>query len=172
MFMDKLSRVLACAIAVTATSSAYAAEQLVKLNGCEFSVQLPEKPVIKKGRRPQAGKATGPSIVALIRGRVPAYRVECQGFSSLPPNARQFVVGDTEDQAQDIGLEDFQFDVADSHLGTVMEYSGIDVQAGHRFVVTGRTILGRRSVFSLIVTEPSVLYPAEETRRVLGSIRR
>jgi hypothetical protein len=55
---------------------------------------------------------------------------------------------------------------------TVMAYSGIDVQAGHRFVVTGRAILGRRSVFSLIVTEPSARYPAEETRRVLGSIRR
>ena len=149
-----------------------AAEQLVRVGQCEYSVQLPEKPVVKPGRRPAAGIAAGPSLVGRINNRVPAYRVECQTFAQMPPNARQYMLEDAEEQARGLGLKDLQFSIKDTRLGTVFEYYGIDVQARHRFVVTGRTILGRQSVFLLEATEPAANYPSGETRRVFDSIRR
>ena len=166
--MSRLIVALALGIAV---SPVFASETTVALPGCEYKLELPAKPTIKDGR-PVIGSALGPSRVALLRNRIPAYRVECQGFSRLPPQAGAAMIDDMLEQTQRMNLGDFQHTVSENRLGTVVEYSGIEVRAGQRFVVSGRNVLGFSSVLSLVITEPADTYPSKESLRVLRSLRR
>ena len=166
-----MSRVAAAAVLCAALSPVLAAETTVALPGCEYQLDLPEAPRVSDGR-PAFGNALGPSRVALVRNRIPAYRVECQGFTRLPPQAEEAAIDDMLEQTQRMKLLDFQHSVEQTRLGTVIEYSGIEVRAGQRFVVSGRNLLGDTSVLSLVITEPALTYPSKETRRVLRSIRR
>lgn len=166
-----MSRLVVSCVLALALSPVMAAQTTLALPGCEYKIDLPANPTIKDGR-PAFGSALGPSRVALLANRIPAYRVECQGFSRLPPQAGTAMIDDMLEQTQRMKLLDFQHTVEATRLGTVVEYSGIEVRAGQRFVVSGRNVLGLSSVLSLVITEPAATYPAPETRRVLRSLRR
>ncbi|MEM7406992.1 MAG: hypothetical protein AAF458_16960 [Pseudomonadota bacterium] len=152
-------------------ASAPAKEVDLDLPNCEFTVKLPIKPDVKVGRE-KTGAATGPSMIAQVSNRVPGYRIECQSFASMPQNARSAFIDDTLGQAASLALKDMQQSVKQTRLGVVIEFSGINYQANVPFVVSGRNVLGRRSVFSVVVTEPAEAYPSEETSRVLKSVRK
>lgn len=166
-----MSRLLVSLTLGLALSPVFANEATVALHGCEYQLELPATPIIADGR-PVIGSALGPSRVATLRNRIPAYRVECQGFSRLPPQAGTAMIDDMLEQTQRMNLLDFQHSVDDTRLGTVVEYSGIEVRSGQRFVVSGRNILGFTSVMSIVITEPADTYPSQETQRVLRSLRR
>jgi hypothetical protein len=166
-----MSRLLVSLALGVALSPVLANETTVALLGCEYQLELPSTPAMKDGR-PAFGTSLGPSRVALLGNRIPAYRIECQGFSRLPPKAETAMVDDMLEQTQRMKLLDFQHSVDGTRLGTVVEYSGIEVRSGQRFVVSGRNILGFSSVLSIVITEPAATYPSAETRRVLRSLRR
>ena len=153
------------------TLNVTARDVTLKLPSCEYTLTLPVEPDVKVGRT-AFGTALGPSMVAVLNQRVPAYRIECQGFSSLPPNAREAMIGDTDAQIAALGLEDMQKTLKRTRLGVVIEFSGTQRTAGRPFVVSGRNFLGRRSFMSVVATESAKTYPSAETTRVLNSVAR
>ena len=153
------------------TLNVTARDVILKLPNCEYTLKLPVEPDVKVGRT-AFGTALGPSMVARLNQRVPAYRIECQGFSSLPPNGREAMIGDTEAQIAALGLKDMQKTLKRTRLGVVIEFSGTQRTAGRLFVVSGRNFLGRRSFMSVVTTESAKTYPSAETTRVLNSVAR
>ena len=76
---------LLCAALLALSFSASSQPTIVKLDGCEYTVELPQKPTYRQGRPAEPGSvAAGPSQVAELRSSVPAYRVECQPLTRQP----------------------------------------------------------------------------------------
>lgn len=150
-----------------------AQEARVQLEGCEFSVRLPDPPTLRQGGPPPPDSpAAGPRQTAQLRDQIPAYEVECQPMRFIPPGAERVLLNDMQRRAQSMNLRDVEVSSDPDRLGRIGRFSGVDVQAGREFMVTGVYYLGRASLFSVIASEPVRGYPAEAVQRVLGSVSR
>ena len=154
--------------------SVWAQPTVVKLKGCEYTVELPSKPVYRKGRPAEAGSvAAGSSHVAEIRQSVPAFRVECQPLSRQPERKELAMLDDMEIMARSMNLYGLQLSQEKSkRLGHIGVFSGEQIQAQRRLVVTGRMYLGERSILAVLATEFETGYPSEKVLRVFRSVGR
>jgi hypothetical protein len=118
-----------------------AQEIQLQLPNCEYTLRLALEPTVKTSRA-AFGTALGPSMVAALSDRVPGYRIECQGFSSLPPGAHEAMIGDTENQIASLGLRELNKPLKQTRLGVMIEFSGLSDIAGQPLVPSGRNLLG------------------------------
>jgi hypothetical protein len=160
-------------IGMWGSTTATAVETRVQLKGCEFTVTLPEKPIMRAGRKVAAGTtASSASNVAEIRTSVPAFRIECQALSRLPPSADKALMTSAETQADSMSLSNLNITREKTRLGHIVRFTGGQVQAQRKLVVTGVFFLGDRSILSVLATEFEDGYPLNEVVRVFKSVSR
>lgn len=163
----------AALVGMNLIATVQAGETVVKLEGCEFSVTLPDEPAFRTGRPAAPGTpAAAPSRVALLRGKIPAYRVECQALSSIPPEAESALFDNMLDTAESMSVEDVLTERGRSRDGLWARFTGNQTQARNKLVVTGTFYLGERSIMSVIATEGARNYPSDAVTRVFKSVRR
>jgi hypothetical protein len=170
--MRQLTKLVSIVFFIAAVP-AHAAESVVKLKGCEYSIVLPEEPEMREGR-PAAAEtpASAPSQLAMIRGKVPAFRVECQALDRIPAGGERAMYEDMLDTVASMRLNDLQVVEAPSRLGPTATFTGTQLQAQRKFMVRGTFYLGKRSMMSVITTEWAERYPSKVVTRVYNSIDR
>ena len=159
---------LAALLLIVQPLPVFAGETLFRPSGCEFSVAFPNAPKVQSINTNQ-----GAMQQAILEHGTSLFRAECgtrnkEDMATFQKRIRESLLH----QANLAGLENPSAEVESSTIGTIGIYRGLKKVGEEFYQYTSRVYFGKRTMFQVLLMEPSRQSPTIIGNSFLNSVKR